>query len=85
MADVQWVVPHQPNGALLDAMIAAFGVPAERVVRVVDEVGSVGAAAIPLGLDRLLRTRDVRPGDHLLLVGVGGGLSGGAMLYRTGP
>lgn len=85
MGDVQWVLPHQPNGLLLDAMIEAFGVPTARVVRVVDEVGSVGAAAIPLSLDRLLRTRDVRAGDHLLFVGVGGGLSGGAVLYRTSP
>jgi len=54
------------------------------VVRVVQDTGSVGAAAIPISLDRLMRTRPVRPGDHVLLAGVGAGLSFGAMLYRVG-
>jgi len=81
--EVEWVLPHQPNGVLLDAIVRALGVDETRVVRVVDEVGSVGAASIPISLDRLLRTRDVRPGDRVLMVGVGAGLSFGAMLYRT--
>jgi 3-oxoacyl-(acyl-carrier-protein) synthase III len=80
--EVEWVLPHQPNGVLLDAIVRALGAREERVVRVVDEVGSVGAASIPISLDRLLRTRDVRPGDRVLMVGVGAGLSFGAMLYR---
>lgn len=84
LADVDWVLPHQPNGPLLEAIIAALGVPRARVIPVVHEVGSVGAASIPISLDRLLRTRDVRAGDHILMVGVGGGLSSGAILYRVG-
>jgi 3-oxoacyl-(acyl-carrier-protein) synthase III len=81
--DVEWVLPHQPNGVLLNAIVHALGVAEERVVRVVDYVGSVGAASIPISLDRLLRTRDVRTGDRVLMVGVGAGLSFGAMLYRA--
>lgn len=81
--DVEWVLPHQPNGVLLNAIVGALGVAEERVVRVVDEVGSVGAASIPISLDRLFRTRDVRPGDRILMVGVGAGMSFGAMLYQT--
>jgi 3-oxoacyl-[acyl-carrier-protein] synthase III len=81
--DVEWVLPHQPNGVLLNAIVRALGAAEDRVVRVVDEVGSVGAASIPISLDRLFRTRDVRPGDRVLMVGVGAGLSFGAMLYRT--
>ena len=82
--DVRWVLPHQPNGALLAAIVGALGVGMERVVPVVQETGSVGAASIPISLDRLLRTRDVEPGDLVLLVGVGAGISFGAMLYRVG-
>jgi 3-oxoacyl-[acyl-carrier-protein] synthase-3 len=81
--DVEWVLPHQPNGVLLNAIVRALGAAEDRVVRVVDQVGSVGAASIPISLDRLFRTRDVRPGDRVLMVGVGAGLSFGAMLYRT--
>ncbi len=83
-ADIDWVVPHQPNGVLLAAMMDALGVAPERVVPVVREIGSVGAASIPIRLDRLLRTRPVRDGDHVLMVGVGGGVSSGAILYRVG-
>jgi 3-oxoacyl-[acyl-carrier-protein] synthase III len=82
--DVEWVLPHQPNGVLLGAITRALGVDESRVVRIVDEVGSVGAASIPISLDRLLREREVRPGDRVLMVGVGAGLSFGATLYRTG-
>jgi 3-oxoacyl-[acyl-carrier-protein] synthase III len=81
--EVEWVLPHQPNGVILDAIVRALGADEDRVVRVVDQVGSVGAASIPISLDRLFRTRDVRPGDRVLMVGVGAGLSFGAMLYRT--
>jgi 3-oxoacyl-[acyl-carrier-protein] synthase III len=83
MADVEWVLPHQPNGVLMNAIVRALGVAAERVVRVVDDVGSVGAASIPISLDRLFRSGRVRPGDRVLMVGVGAGLSFGAVLYRS--
>jgi 3-oxoacyl-(acyl-carrier-protein) synthase III len=83
LADVRWVLPHQPNGALLDAIVAALEIAPERVVRVVHEIGSVGAASIPVSLDRLVRSGSMRPGDLVLMVGVGGGLSSGAVLYRT--
>jgi 3-oxoacyl-(acyl-carrier-protein) synthase III len=83
IGDVEWVLPHQPNGALLGAITRALGVADEKVVRVVEDVGSVGAASIPISLDRLLRERDVRPGDRILMVGVGAGLSFGATLYRS--
>jgi 3-oxoacyl-(acyl-carrier-protein) synthase III len=82
--DVQWVLPHQPNGVILDALIAALGVDADRVIPVAHEVGSVGSASIPMSLDRLLRTRDVHPGDRILMVGVGAGISFGAILYQVG-
>jgi 3-oxoacyl-(acyl-carrier-protein) synthase III len=80
--DVQWILPHQPNGTFLDAITAALGVPAARVTRVVQEFGSVGSASIPISLDRLLHTAPVRPGDHVLMVGVGAGISSGAVLLR---
>jgi 3-oxoacyl-[acyl-carrier-protein] synthase-3 len=84
LADVRWVLPHQPNGALFDAIVTALDVLPERVVRVVHELGSVGAASIPISLDRLMRSGSVRAGDLVLMVGGGGGLSSGAVLYRVG-
>jgi 3-oxoacyl-[acyl-carrier-protein] synthase-3 len=83
--DIEWVVPHQPNGSMLAAIIASLGIDRERVVPVVQEVGSLASASIGMGLDRLMRTCPVRPGDRILMAGVGAGLSCGAILYRVGP
>jgi len=84
LADMDWVLPHQPNGTMLEEIVRLLGLDGDRVVRVVHEVGSVGAASIPISLDRLVRTRPVRPGDHILMAGVGAGLSTGAMILRLG-
>jgi 3-oxoacyl-(acyl-carrier-protein) synthase III len=82
--DVQWIVPHQPNGAMLDHLVERLGVDPARMVRTVDEIGSVGAASIPVGLDRLLRERPVKAGDYVLMLGVGAGMAYGAAVYRAG-
>jgi 3-oxoacyl-(acyl-carrier-protein) synthase III len=85
LAQVDWVLPHQPNGALLQAIIERFGLDRARMVPIVAEVGSIGAASLALSVDRLLRTRDVKPGDTILMFGVGAGVAHGAILYRVGP
>jgi 3-oxoacyl-[acyl-carrier-protein] synthase-3 len=85
MASVDWVLPHQPNGVMLGMIVEALGIAPEKMVPVVQDIGSVVSAAIPASLDRLLRTRPVRPGDRILMIGVGSGLSYGAALYRVAP
>jgi 3-oxoacyl-(acyl-carrier-protein) synthase III len=84
LEDIEWIVPHQPNGPMLQRIIQALDVDPRRVVPIVEELGSLGAASIPVSLDRLLRTRPVRPGDRILLAGIGAGVSYGAILYRVG-
>ncbi len=83
--DVAWVLTHQPNGRMLERIIERLGVPSHKVVPVVHEIGSVAAASIPVSLDRLFRTRDVKPGDKVLIAGVGAGMSYGAALYQVAP
>jgi 3-oxoacyl-(acyl-carrier-protein) synthase III len=85
LAEVEWFLPHQPNGRMLERVVDGLGVPRERIVSVVEEIGSVGAASVPVSLDRLLRTRAVRPGDRLLLSAVGAGTGYGSILYRVAP
>lgn len=80
--DMAWVLPHQPNGSMFDAIVAELGIRPERTLNVVREIGSAGAVAIPHSLDRLRRTGRLAPGDEVLLVGVGVGVSYGAVLYR---
>lgn len=84
-SQVDWLLPHQPNGAMLEAIIDRFGLDRARMVPIVAEIGSVAAAMIATSLDRLLRTRDVQPGDTILMFGVGAGVAHGAILYRVGP
>lgn len=81
-ADVDWFVLHQPNGALFDAFCRALEVPAHQTVRLVDQIGSVGAASAAVGLDALRRQRPVAPGQVVLFVAVGAGASRGAVLWR---
>jgi 3-oxoacyl-[acyl-carrier-protein] synthase-3 len=85
LGDVEWIVLHQPNGSLLETVTNALGLDRDRMTNVVREVGSVGAASIPIGLDRLLRSGRVRPGDRVLMAGVGAGASYGAVLVRVVP
>jgi 3-oxoacyl-[acyl-carrier-protein] synthase III len=85
LEDMNWVLPHQPNGVMFEAILAALAVSPDKTVPIVHEVGTTGAAAIPVSLDRLMRTRAVSPGDRILMASVGTGVSYGAMIYQTGP
>jgi 3-oxoacyl-[acyl-carrier-protein] synthase III len=85
MADIDWVVPHQPNGPMLGRIIEHLGVGWDRVIPVVREIGSVSAASIAVGLDRLWSSGRVGPGERVLIVGVGAGVSYGAAVYRKAP
>jgi len=84
MSDVSWVLPHQPNGYMLDRIIEALGAPSDRTVRVVAETGSIAAASIPFSLDVLARSGRVKANDTVLMVSVGGGASYGAVVLRVG-
>ncbi len=83
LGDVEWILPHQPNGPILDIAIEALGIAPERVVRVVHDVGSVGAASIPVSLHRLWRSGRVRRGHRILMLGVGAGVSYGAAVLEV--
>jgi 3-oxoacyl-[acyl-carrier-protein] synthase III len=82
---IDWFLLQQSSGRRLDRIVALLCVDPARVIRVVDELGSVGSACLPAALDRLLRTRAPRPGAHILFAGTGGGGAAGATLYRVGP
>jgi 3-oxoacyl-(acyl-carrier-protein) synthase III len=84
MQDIAWVLPHQPNGEIFRIICDRLRVPETRVVPVYPDAGSLGAASVPLSLDRLMRDRPVRPGDRILLAAVGSGTSSGAIVYQVG-
>lgn len=82
-SEVDWFLPHQPNGPLFEAFIRVAEIPSEKTIPLISDIGSTGSVAIPFSLDRLLRTRSVLPGHTILMAGVGTGISSGAILYRV--
>ncbi len=82
IGEVDWLIPHQANVRILDATARKLGIPAEKVVVTVAHHGNTSAASIPLALDEYVRNGSIRPGHRLLMEGVGGGFTWGAV-YAT--
>ncbi len=80
--DVDWLIPHQANVRILDATARKLGIPTEKVAVTVGHHGNTLAASIPLALDEYVRSGKIRPGHRLLMEGVGGGFTWGAV-YAT--
>ncbi|MFC5498775.1 beta-ketoacyl-ACP synthase III [Caenimonas terrae] len=79
-ADIDWLIPHQANLRIMQGTARKLKLPAEKLVVTVDEHGNTSAASIPLALDHAVRSGKVRRGDTLMLEGVGGGFTWGAVL-----
>ena len=80
LEDVDWLIPHQANVRILDATARRLGLPQEKLVVTVDHHGNTSAASVPLALDEFVRAGKIRPGDRVLMQGVGGGFTWGATL-----
>ena len=79
---LDWLVPHQANMRIIKAIAERVGLPMEQVVTTVAKHGNTSAASVPLALDCAVRDGRIQPGQHLLLEGVGGGMTWGAVLIR---
>jgi 3-oxoacyl-[acyl-carrier-protein] synthase III len=79
-ADIDWLIPHQANIRIMQSTARKLKLAPERLVVTVDEHGNTSAASIPLALDESVRSGKVKPGDTVLLEGVGGGFTWGAVL-----
>ena len=82
IADVDWLIPHQANIRILDATARKLGIAASRMIVTVDRHGNTSAASVPLALDVAVRDGRIQPGHRVLLEGVGGGFTWGAV-YLT--
>jgi 3-oxoacyl-[acyl-carrier-protein] synthase-3 len=80
MSDIDWLIPHQANVRILEATARRLGLPPEKLVVTVDHHGNTSAASIPLALDEFVRAGKIRPGQRVLMEGVGGGFTWGASL-----
>jgi 3-oxoacyl-[acyl-carrier-protein] synthase-3 len=81
-ADLAWVIPHQANLRIIDAVRERLEVPVERVVVNIDRYGNTSSATIPVALDEIHRAGLVRVGDHVGIAAFGGGATWGAAVMR---
>ena len=79
-ADIDWLIPHQANIRIMQSTAKKLKLPMDKVVVTVDQHGNTSAASIPLALDSAVRSGQVKPGQNLMLEGVGGGFTWGAVL-----
>lgn len=81
-ADIDWLIPHQANIRIMQSTARKLKLPMDKVIVTVDQHGNTSAASIPLALDTAVRSGRVMPGQLLLLEGVGGGFTWGAVLLN---
>lgn len=81
-ADIDWMIPHQANIRILQATAKRLGISMDRVIVTVDRHGNTSAASIPMALDVAVREGRIRAGHKVLLEGVGGGFTWGAVLLQ---
>jgi 3-oxoacyl-[acyl-carrier-protein] synthase III len=81
-ADIDWLIPHQANIRIMQSTARKLKLPMDKVVVTVHDHGNTSAASIPLALDHGVRAGSIRPGQLLMLEGVGGGFTWGAVLVR---
>ena len=79
-ADIDWLIPHQANLRIMQGTAKKLKLPLDKLIVTVDEHGNTSAASIPLALDAAVRSGKVKRGDTLMLEGVGGGFTWGAVL-----
>ncbi|ABD69459.1 3-oxoacyl-[acyl-carrier-protein] synthase III [Rhodoferax ferrireducens T118] len=81
-ADIDWLIPHQANIRIMQSSARKLKLSMDKVVVTVDQHGNTSAASIPLALDAAVRSGKVKAGELLLLEGVGGGFTWGAVLLN---
>ncbi|MEB3885586.1 beta-ketoacyl-ACP synthase III [Lyngbya sp. CCY1209] len=81
---VDWLILHQANQRILDAVAGRLKIPPEKVISNLAEYGNTSAASVPLALDEAVRSGKVRSGDTIATAGFGAGLTWGAAIFEWG-
>ena len=80
--DIDWLIPHQANIRIIQSTAKKLKLPMDKVVLTVQDHGNTSAASIPVALDTAVRSGQIQPGQRLMLEGVGGGFTWGAVLVQ---
>jgi 3-oxoacyl-[acyl-carrier-protein] synthase-3 len=82
LSDIDWIIPHQANIRIIDALTRRLGVPPERVITNLDRVANTSTASIPIALDEALRDGRIQPGEVVVMTAFGAGVTYGAVILR---
>ena len=83
-ADIDWIVPHQANIRIIQAVAKSLDAPMEKVVSTIETTGNTTAASIPVALDAAVRDGRIKPGQNVLFAAFGAGLTWAAAVVRFG-
>lgn len=81
-SDIQWLIPHQANMRIIQAIAKKLDLPMSHVVVTIENQGNTSAASIPLALDHSIRSNQIKRDELLLIESFGGGMTWGAMVIR---
>jgi len=81
-SDISWLIPHQANIRIIQAIAKKLNLPMSQVIVTIENQGNTSAASIPLALDFSIKEKRVKRGDTILLESFGGGMTWGAMVIR---
>lgn len=80
--DVQWLIPHQANIRIIDAVAKHFGIDNQKVIINIQRTGNTSAATIPIALDEAIREDKIERGHNVLLAAFGAGITSGSLLFK---
>lgn len=81
-SDIQWLIPHQANMRIIQAIAKKLDMPMSQVIVTIGNQGNTSAASIPLALDHSIRSNQVKRNELVLIESFGGGMTWGAMVIR---
>lgn len=81
-SQVSWVIPHQANVRIIEAVAKHFGIPMEKVIVEIADMGNTSAATVPVAFDRAVRDGRIQRGQNLLFTAFGAGITSGSLLAR---
>ncbi len=82
--DVDWVIPHQANQRIINAVSKKVNIPHDKIISTIYSHGNTSAASIPLALDTAIKNGKIKNGNLIVLQAIGGGLSWGSLVLRIG-
>jgi 3-oxoacyl-[acyl-carrier-protein] synthase-3 len=81
-SDINWLIPHQANIRIIQAIAKKLSLPMSQVIVTIGNQGNTSAASIPLALDYSIKNNQIKRDELLLIESFGGGMTWGAMVIR---